>query len=76
MNEEKIIEEYVKKFGELPPNDAVISYYDELYQKLMEKSIETNRPITPEILEKAIGDKPYDIDTNIFDPDEEEDYEL
>ena len=62
MNEDKIIEQYVEKFGEMPPADMVISYYDEFYQKLMKKAIEENKIISPEVLEEAIGNQPYDYD--------------
>ena len=60
MSEEEVIRTYLEKFGKLPPNDAVISYDDELYQELMKKALETGKEITPETLEKAIGNKPYD----------------
>lgn len=60
MKEEEIIKEYLEKFEKMPPNDEVISFYDDFYQDLMKKAIEKNEEITPEILEKAIGNKPYD----------------
>jgi len=60
MKEEEIIKEYLEKFKKMPPNDEVISFYDDFYQDLMKKAIEKNEEITPEILEKAIGNKPYD----------------
>lgn len=60
MSEEEVIRTYLEKFGKLPPNDAVISYDDELYQELMKKALETGKEITPETLEQAIGNEPYD----------------
>ena len=58
--EDAVIEKYVEIFGELPPADTVISYYDEFYINLMKDAINNKRPITPEILDKAIGEQPYD----------------
>ena len=60
-NEEKLLEEYIKMFGKLPPSDEIISYYDDLYQDLLKKAVENIEEITPQTLEKAIGDKPYDL---------------
>lgn len=57
---DEIIEEYIKKFNELPPADIVISYYDDFYQDLMKKAIKDNKKITKETLEKAIDPKKYD----------------
>lgn len=73
MKEEEIVKEYIKMFGKLPPEDAVISYYDELYQELFKKAIKENKEITPEDLEKAIGNKPYDYEND--DEQGEEDME-
>jgi len=75
MKEEELLKQYVNKFGKLPPEDVIISYYDDLYQDLIEKALEANKEITPEALDKAIGDKPYDVDKDNFDPDQEDDYE-
>lgn len=66
MSKEKIIEQYIEMFGELPPADAVISYYDGFYIDLMEKAIKSEEKITGEILEKAIGNNPYDYSLKRF----------
>ena len=60
MNSDKIIEEYIRTFGKLPPADAVIDYYDDFYINLMKLAINDKEEITPEVLEQAIGNKPYD----------------
>lgn len=73
MNEEKVINDYIDMFGKLPPRDMVFDYYDEKYQKLMQDAIKNKKEITPELLEKYLEDKPYDIDIP-FDQ-EEDDYE-
>ncbi len=73
MKEEEIVKEYVKMFGKLPPEDAVISYYDDLYQELFKNAIKENKEITPEDLEKTIGNKPYDYESE--DEQGEEDME-
>lgn len=76
MKEEEIIKEYLEKFKKMPPNDEVISFYDDFYQDLMKKAIEKNEEITPEILEKAIGNKPYDNkQEDIKEKEEENDME-
>lgn len=76
MKEEEIIKEYLEKFEKMPPNDEVISFYDDFYQDLMKKAIEKNEEITPEILEKAIGNKPYDNkQEDIKEKEEENDME-
>lgn len=60
MDANKIIQEYLIKFEEMPPMDAVISYEDDLYLNLMQEALKTGNPITPEMLENAIGNEPYD----------------
>ena len=47
---DKVIKEYISVFGELPPADAVISYYDKFYQDLMKKAIKSGKKITAETL--------------------------
>lgn len=71
-NEEELLKEYLDKFGELPPNDEVISYYDDLYIKLIEDALKSGNKITPETLEKAIGNEPYDY---VSKSEEMEDFE-
>ena len=63
MSADELIEQYVKMFGDLPPADMVISYYDKIYLDLIEMAISDREPITPEVLEQAIGNKPYDRDS-------------
>lgn len=60
MDNDKIIEEYIRMFGKMPPADMVIDYYDDFYINLMKIAIHDREEITPEVLELAIGDKPYD----------------
>lgn len=58
---DELIEKYVAKFGKMPPADAVISFYDPFYQMLIEEAVsEGGKEITPEVLEREIGNKPYD----------------
>lgn len=64
---DKVIKEYIGVFGELPPADAVLSYYDNFYQDLMKKAIKSGKKITAETLEKAIDLKKYDY---VIDEDE------
>lgn len=59
--EEKLIEDYIKEFGELPPQDEVISYYDELYQNLFKEALEKGEKITAEKLESVIDLNKYDL---------------
>jgi len=75
MNPDKIIEEYLDKFGKMPPLDVVMGYYNEEYLKLMQKAVKDNKEITPEFLEKYFENKPYDL-TIPFDEDKEEDYNV
>lgn len=70
---DKVIEEYISVFGELPPADIVISYYDDIYQDLMKKAIKDNKKITRETLEKAIDPKKYDY---VIDEDEIDEQQL
>ena len=64
---DKVIKEYIGVFGELPPADVVISYYNDFYQDLMKKAIKSGKKITAETLEKAIDFKKYDY---VIDEDE------
>ena len=52
---DKVIKEYIGVFGELPPADAVISYYDNFYQDLMKKAIKSGKKITAETLPQIIS---------------------
>ena len=62
MNNNELLEQYYEMFDELPPRDVVISYDDDFYQELLKKAISTKTKITPETLEKAIGDELYDFE--------------
>ena len=70
--EDELLKEYLDKFGELPPNDEVISYYDDLYIKLIEDALKSGNKITPETLENAISNEPYDY---VSESEEMEDFE-
>lgn len=62
MNEaEKIINDYIEQFGELPPRVVTIDYYGEFYLDLMKKAVETGEEITREVLDGALEETPYDL---------------
>lgn len=58
---EKIINDYIEQFRELPPRVVTISYYSDFYLDLMEKAIETGKEITPKVLDRALEKVPYDL---------------
>lgn len=70
---DQVIKEYIDVFGEMPPADAVISYYDNFYQDLMKKAIKSGKKITAETLEKSIDFKEYDY---VIDEDEIDEQQL
>ena len=74
--EDKIIEEYRDKFEELPPKVVIFDYYDEEYQNLIKKAIKDNEKITPEMLDRFLQDKDYDLSESFDKDDEDNDYEI
>lgn len=62
MNDaEKIINDYIEQFGELPPRVVTIDYYGDFYLDLMKKAVETGEEITREVLDEALEKVPYDL---------------
>ena len=58
---EKIINDYIEQFRELPPRVVTISYHNDFYLDLMKKAIETGEEVTREVLDKALEKVPYDL---------------
>lgn len=58
---EKIINDYIEQFRELPPRVVTIDYYSDFYLDLMEKAVETGEEITREVLDGALEEIPYDL---------------
>lgn len=70
-----LMNEYIEKFGDLPPLITTKHYEDDFYQGLYKKALECGKPITVDELDKALENEEYDIDFNSFE-ERENDMEL
>jgi hypothetical protein len=70
---DKVIREYLEKFGELPPLLMTTTYYSPKYIKLMKRALRRCYPVLKEELEREFSDGDYDlVEINVDD----ESYEL
>lgn len=67
-----LMNDYIEKFGELPPLVATKHYEDDFYQELYKKSLESGKPITGEDIDKALENEEYDIDFKSFEKGDED----
>ena len=62
-----LMNDYIEKFGELPPLVATKHYEDDFYQELYKKALERGNRMTGEDRDKALENEEYDIDFKSFE---------
>lgn len=62
-----VLDEYVAKFGELPPLLMTLSYDSEVYKIAMEKAIKRGAKLDIDDIDELSDDMEYDVEL----PDEE-----
>ena len=50
----KQVEAYLEKFGDLPPLFIMMTYEHPVYRNLIRIALDTNEPITPDMVEKEM----------------------
>lgn len=61
MENDFVLNEYIKTFGDVPPCVVSKTYNDEFYQQLMIKAITNNEPISIYDLTEELSDEEYDL---------------
>ena len=56
-----LLDEYIDKFGEVPPKIITTNYEDDIYIKLMEIALHTGKKITMEQLSDEFDKVEYDL---------------
>lgn len=71
----ELINDYLDRFGEMPPEYISISTDDEDYLRLIATALVENRKIDSKMFQEVFKNKQYDIDFS-FDETDDEDFEI
>ena len=75
MVNNELINDYLDRFGEMPPEYISISTDDEDYLRLIATALVENRKIDSKMFQEVFKNKQYDIDFS-FDETDDEDFEI
>lgn len=75
MVNNELINDYLDRFGEMPPEYISISIDDEDYLRLVAKALVEDRKIDSKMFQEVFKNKQYDIDFS-FDETDDEDFEI
>lgn len=71
----ELINDYLDRFGEMPPEYISISTDNEDYLRLVATALVENRKIDSKMFQEVFKNKQYDIDFS-FDETDDEDFEI
>lgn len=71
----ELINDYLDRFGEMPPEYISISTDDEDYLRLVATALVEDRKIDSKMFQEVFKNKQYDIDFS-FDETDDEDFEI
>ena len=71
----ELINDYLDRFGEMPPEYISISTDNEDYLRLVATALVEDRKIDSKMFDKVFKNKQYDIDFS-FDETDDEDFEI
>ena len=75
MVNNELINDYLDRFGEMPPEYISISTDDEDYLRLIATALVEDRKIESKMFQEVFKNKQYDIDFS-FDETDDEDFEI
>ena len=75
MVNNELINDYLDRFGEMPPEYISISTDDEDYLRLIATALVEDRKIDSKMFNEVFKNKQYDIDFS-FDETDDEDFEI
>lgn len=75
MVNNELINDYLDRFGEMPPEYISISTDDEDYLRLIATALVEDRKIDSKMFDEVFKNKQYDIDFS-FDETDNEDFEI
>ena len=75
MVNNELINDYLDRFGEIPPEYISISTDDEDYLRLIATALVEDRKIDSKMFDKVFKNKQYDTDFS-FDETDDEDFEI
>ena len=75
MVNNELINDYLDRFGEMPPEYISISTDDEDYLRLIATALVEDRKIDSKMFDEVFKSKQYDIDFS-FDETDDEDFEI
>lgn len=75
MVNNELINEYLDRFGEMPPEYISISTDNEDYLRLVATALVEDRKIDSKMFQEVFKNKQYDIDFS-FDETDDEDFEI
>lgn len=75
MVNNELINDYLDRFGEMPPEYISISTDDEDYLRLIATALVKDRKIDSKMFDEVFKNKQYDIDFS-FDETDDEDFEI
>lgn len=75
MVNNELINDYLDRFGEMPPEYISISTDDEDYLRLIATALVEDRKIDSKMFDEVFKNKQYDIDFS-FDETGDEDFEI
>ena len=75
MVNNELINDYLDRFGEMPPKYISISTDDEDYLRLIATALVEGRKIDSKMFDEVFKNKQYDIDFS-FDETDDEDFEI
>ena len=75
MVNNELINDYLDRFGEMPPEYISISTDDEDYLRLIATALVEDRKIDSKMFQEVFKNKQYDIDFS-FDETDDEDFEI
>ena len=75
MVNNELINDYLDRFGEMPPEYISISTDDEDYLRLIATALVKDRKIDSKMFDEVFKNKQYDIDFS-FDKTDDEDFEI
>lgn len=75
MVNNELINDYLDRFGEMPPKYISISTDDEDYLRLIATALVEDRKIDSKMFQEVFKNKQYDIDFS-FDETDDEDFEI
>lgn len=75
MVNNELINDYLDRFGEMPPEYISISTDDEDYLRLVATALVEDRKIDSKMFQEVFKNKQYDIDFS-FDETDDEDFEI